>query len=421
MIAEILATGDEIRTGALVDSNSAYLAEKLEEIGVVVQRHTAVGDNTDQLVSTLLEIGSRVDIALVTGGLGPTTDDLSTDAAARAAKVGLRMDVRALADIEAIFKRLQRPLGASNRKQALLPEGAEVLYNPVGTAPGFALTIGRCRFFFMPGVPPEMKKMMTDKVLPRIQALLGTTPPISLIRTIRTFGLPESAVGEQVAGVCAQFPQVQLGLRAKFPEIQVKLYLRGTDGDALGQQMNRAVEWVRNRLGAQVVSDNGDAMEAVVGTQLADRGSTLAVAESCTGGLISHWLTNVAGSSDYFLFSGVTYANAAKVKVLGVSPQTLEREGAVSVETARQMAVGARRLCGADYGLATSGIAGPGGGTPQKPVGTVCIGLATPRSSKGLDFYFPYGKRRMKKKLFAMAALDLLRRSLAGLPERGRA
>ena len=412
MKAEILATGDEIRSGALVDSNSAFIAERLEENGIEVVRHTSVGDDLAILAATLQEIGERVDVAVVTGGLGPTIDDRSAEAAARAAGVAQAFDARAFETVERFFKTFHRPMTASNRKQALLPQGSEVLPNAVGTAPGFSLTIGSCRFFFLPGVPYEMKRMLTEQVVPALLAMQGGVMPHSRVKTITTFGLPESMAGEKVDGVEDAFPGILLGLRAHFPQIQIKLYGRDMDGERLSARLEEAGRWVAGRLGDHVVSIDGASMEAVVGHLLTARSATLAVAESCTGGLVANWLTNVAGSSAYFLLSAVTYANAAKTDVLGVDPRTIDRFGAVSEETAREMAEGARRVAGATYGLATSGIAGPDGGTAEKPVGTVCIGFAGPGAAFGRRFNFSFGRRLMNKKIFAMAALDLLRKEM---------
>ncbi len=412
MEAEILTTGDEIRCGALVDSNSAYIAERLEQHGLTVVRHTSVGDDLAILVATLREIGARADLAVVTGGLGPTTDDLSAQAAAEAAQVQLMLDEHALENVTRFFKKINRPMSESNRKQALLPSGCQVLHNPVGTAPGFVLMIGRCRFYFLPGVPYEMKRMLIDQVIPDIHALKGDTGEHRRVRTITTFGLPESLAGEKMADVERTIPGIKLGLRANFPLIQIKFYGQDTDADRLDRRLDDACRWAAPRLGRHMVSENGEAMEGVVGGLLNEKCATLALAESCTGGLVANWLTNVAGSSGYFLFSGVTYSNAAKIKVLGVRPETLQQYGAVHEETAREMAEGARRVSGATYGLSTSGIAGPDGGTPDKPVGTVCIGFSAPDRSLGRRFTFRFGKRLMNKKIFAMAALDLLRKEL---------
>jgi nicotinamide-nucleotide amidase len=412
MIIEILATGDEIRTGAAIDSNSAHIAQVLEQAGLEAVRHTCVGDDMDLMVSIIKEIGSRADVAVVSGGLGPTSDDITAEAAAKAKGVERVLNRSALDVVENFFKTRKRTMSPSNQKQAMLPEGAEFLNNPIGSAPGFFLKIDRCWFFFVPGVPFEMRRMLSDEVLPRIDKLYGRPDELSLVKTISTFGLTESETGELLDGLSAEFPEITPGFRSKFPEIQVKLYIRGKDDKVLRKILEKASQWILGKLKENIFSMNGRSMEAVVGRLLAEKQATLAVAESCTGGLISHMLTNVPGSSAYFHFSGVTYSNKAKKKVLGVSNEVLQRYGAVHQETVKSMAQGVRRVGGTTYGLATSGIAGPDGGTDEKPVGTLCIGLATPHDVKGFRFFFPFNTRLMNKKIFAMKALDLLRREL---------
>jgi len=414
MNAEILSTGDEIRTGTLVDTNSAYIAQALEGMGVRVSRHLTVGDDLTELVGVLQEIGSRADIAVVTGGLGPTSDDLSAEAAACAAGVPLVFDPEALRRIEAFFDRIGRPMGNNNRKQALLPESAVRIDNPIGSAPGFHLLIGKCRCFFVPGVPLEMKRMLQESVLPTIESLLGSGErPIRMVTTLSSFGYGESMTAEKLTGFEAAFPDIRLGYRAKFPEVQIKLYLEGTDRLRLEARSLEAAGWVKERLDGRVFSDRGESMPEVIGRLLVERGATLAVAESCTGGLISHWITNVAGSSRYFLSAAVTYANEAKTRLLGVSPDLLLRHGAVSEPVVREMAEGVLRMSGADYGLATSGIAGPDGGTPEKPVGLIWIGVSTSKNgTSARSFQFRYANREANKQMFAMTALEMLRRTL---------
>ena len=412
MIIEILATGDEIRTGAAIDRNSAHIAQVLEQVGLEATRHSCVGDDIDMMVSIIKEIGSRADVAVVTGGLGPTSDDITAEAAAKAKGVDLVLNRSALGVVENFFKTRKRAMSPSNKKQAMLPRGAESLNNPVGSAPGFVLKIDRCSFFFVPGVPFEMRLMFSDEVLTRIKKLHGGTDELSLVKTISTFGITESAIGELLFGLSTEFPEIKPGFRSKFPEIQVKLYIRGKDDKVLHKILEKASQSVLGKLEKNIFSMNGSSMEAVVGGFLAEKEETLAIAESCTGGLISHMLTNVPGSSGYFLFSGITYSNEAKKNVLGVSSEVLQQYGAVHEETVKKMAQGARRVAGATYGLATSGIAGPDGGTDEKPVGTVCIGIATPHDVKGFRFFFPFNTRLMNKRIFAVKALDLLRREL---------
>jgi len=412
MQAEILATGDEIRTGAVVDSNSAHIAQELEESAIEVTRHNCVGDDLQALVSVLKEIGQRADIAVVTGGLGPTVDDLTAEAAAKALDVDLVLDEKALASVTAFFENRDRLFSDANRKQALLPVGAACIPNPIGTAPGFRLKIDRCTFFFLPGVPREMHDMLADSVLPYLKRLRGRARELSSVTHITTFGLTEAATGEQLLDFQQHFAGIRLGLRTVFPEIHLRLSAREKNASMLQRGMQDAVRWIQQQLGDKILSTEGKGMQEIVGDLLRHKKATVAVAESCTGGLIAHLLTNVSGSSDYFMLADVTYANAAKIRVLGVSETTLRHNGAVHEETAREMAEGVRRVSGAAYGLATTGIAGPTGGSATKPVGTVCIGLAGADGAFGQRFYFPLDNRAMNKRIFAITALDLLRRKL---------
>ncbi|MBI9083804.1 MAG: CinA family nicotinamide mononucleotide deamidase-related protein [Desulfobacterales bacterium] len=412
MIAEILSTGEEIRCGAVVDTNAAHIARRLEEMGVAVRRHLCVGDGLDAISRALAEMGTRADLVVVTGGLGPTQDDRTAQAAAAAAGVACTMNTAALDAMEAFFNNRGRPMTDANRKQARLPQGADWLANPVGTAPGFRLTMGECRFYFLPGVPREMRRMLETAVLPDLEKRLGQPRSVGRTRTLVTFGLTESATGEQLDGFGSLFPDLGIGFQIRFPEILVRIHGRDGSADRLESRLDEAARWACDRLGERVVSLTGASMAEVVGGLLRGHGATLAMAESCTGGLMAHWLTEVPGSSDYFRFSGVVYANAAKTAVLGVPETILARFGAVSQETARTMAEGARRVAGTDWGLATTGIAGPGGGSAEKPVGTVCIGLAGPHGVDAFRHHFPFGDRDMNKRVFAVTALDRLRRSL---------
>jgi nicotinamide-nucleotide amidase len=412
--AEIISTGDEVLNGATVDSNAAHIAEVLNAAGVAVLRHVTVGDNLSMLADTFGEVGKRVDIVIVTGGLGPTIDDLTSEAAAEASGMSLQMDPLSLAKIEAYFRQRNIPMKDSNRKQALFPEGAEPLENPVGTAPGFSMIIGRARFFFMPGVPYEMKKMLNEQVLPRIKTLQGIDAVPDMTRIISTFGLPESDTGQRLKAFGSCFPDLRLGFQVKYPGILLKVYAGNDAPETMKQRIDAAVEWVCEKIGTYVVSRSGKSLSETVGDLLKADNATLAVAESCTGGLISHMLTNVSGSSNYFLFSGVTYANEAKTCILNVPAEIIETYGAVHEETVKAMASGTRAIVGATYGLATSGIAGPTGGTEDKPVGTVCIGLAGPDGVHAQRRLFTFSRRLMNKQMFAAAALDLLRRHLLG-------
>ncbi|MCD6584932.1 MAG: CinA family nicotinamide mononucleotide deamidase-related protein [Desulfobacteraceae bacterium] len=413
MIAEILSTGDEICLGTVIDSNSAHIALSLDEIGIRVTRHNCVGDDMGELAEILSEIGSRADIAVITGGLGPTIDDLSAAAAAKAVGVDLQLDHDAVKSIESYFAKFSRKMSRSDVKQAMLPVGASPILNTAGTAPGFIFKIGRCRCYFLPGVPREMEKMISQSVVPDILIFQGKPPDdISLRKELSVFGLPEALVDEKLTGFESLFPNVKLGMLARFPVITVKMTGTGKDRVRLADEIEKAVNWSAEKLGDKVFSKDGRSMEGEIAFILYKNKATVGVAESCTGGLISHLLTNVAGSSDYFLFSGVTYSNDAKQTVLGVSEETLQAYGAVSEETVKEMAEGARRVSGATFGLATSGIAGPSGGTVEKPVGTVCIGISTKDTTVAYTFNSPFKERLSNKQIFAICALDLLRKQL---------
>ena len=415
MIAEILSTGDEICSGAIVDSNSAHIAEKLMELDIEVTRHSCVGDDLKALAEILTEIAGRADIAIITGGLGPTKDDLSAEAAAAAAGTHLETSQTAVDYINGFFEKYHRKASASDYKQAMLPHGARPILNARGTAPGFSLIIGKCRCYFMPGIPHEMHAMLAEQVIPDIQTNLQPPDKFQRIRTLSAFGLPEARVNDRMADVSETFANVRYGLLARFPVIYIKLIASGKDPAQLSRDLDAASRWAQEKLGQYIFSTEGHTIEAEVGKMLRDAGATVAVAESCTGGLVADMLTNVAGSSDYFLLSAVTYANAAKTGLLTVPAEVIETNGAVHEETAKLMADGVRRISGATYGIATSGVAGPTGGTDEKPVGTVCIGIAGPDGASGERHHSPFKERTANKQIFAVLALNVLRKKIAAV------
>lgn len=414
LTAQVVSTGDEVLTGAVVDSNSAFVASRLFETGFFVTRHTTVGDDAIRLRDLLAEIGGQSDIAVVTGGLGPTVDDITARAAAEAGGVQLVQNEDALASIESFFRRFNRPMSPSDRKQAFLPEGADAVFNRSGTAPGFTMTIGKCAFFFLPGVPREMKNMMTEMVIPAIDKkhLSGGQRRYFRERQISLFGLSEAEVNQRLAPASETFGDVKLGMLARFPVITVKLSAFGRDPEQMDRRIGAAYRVVEENLGEWIFSGTGKTIEAVVANRLKQQSATVAVAESCTGGMISDRLTDIPGSSGFFLLSAVCYANSAKTGMIGVSPETIGQFGAVSEETAKEMAAGVRRVANAGYGIATTGIAGPDGGTGEKPVGTVCAAVAGPDRIVSKKRIFPFRDRRSNKEIFAHFALDMLRREL---------
>ena len=412
MQAEILSTGDEICQGTFIDTNSAHIAACLNDIGLRVARHQCVGDDIEALTAVFSEIGARADIAIITGGLGPTVDDLSAQAAARAAGVDLVLDRAAENSIKDYFAKFSRTMSPSDIKQAMLPLGAMPILNFWGTAPGFIITLGRCRCYFLPGVPREMEALLGAMVIPDILSFIGKTRNVFIKKELSVFGLPEALVDAKLKGFGDRFPGIKLGMVARFPVITVKMTAQGNDPNHLAEELEKAAEWSARQLDDKVFSFEGRSMEAEVARLLLKQKATLAVAESCTGGLVSHLLTNIAGSSDYFLFSGVTYANQAKQAVLGVSDENLRKFGAVSEQIVREMAEGARRISGAVYGLATSGIAGPSGGSPEKPVGTLCIAVSSQSGTVSRILQSPFKERLSNKQIFAICALDMLRKEL---------
>lgn len=415
MIAEIISTGDEVCFGDIVDSNAAHIAATLSDLNIEVIRHSCVGDDLPSITKILDEVGKRADIAVVTGGLGPTTDDLTAEASARAAGVRLAMNQDAKSYIEKFFAKFSRKMAESDIKQAMLPEGSTIIVNEMGTAPGFILTIGRCRCYFLPGVPREMEQMLVHRVIPDIIVFRGKGKYLSRTFMLSVFGLPEAVVNDRLKGISSIYPEVKLGMLARFPIIFVKLTVSGKDMDFIQDIGEKARAWSLEKLGDTVFSKEGNAMEAEVGALLKKNTATIAVAESCTGGLVSHLLTNVPGISDYFLLSAITYSNQAKKSILSVSSETIEKFGAVHEETVKEMADGIRKISGADFGLAVSGIAGPTGATEGKPVGTVFVGIATSEMTIGHRFQSPFQERLSNKQIFAICALDMLRRELLRL------
>jgi len=413
MIAHILSTGDEVLLGDIVDTNSAFLCSSLKDMGVEVQKITAVRDDVELICSTICEISLNADICLVTGGLGPTQDDVTALACSRASGHKLGINQKALESMKTYFAKRGFALTKDNEKQAMMPAGSQMIVNQNGTAPGFYLKIKNCLFFFMPGVPSEMRIMFEKQIKQILMGQFKLNDDI-LIERLTVFGLPESRVGALLKEFEKKFVHMRMGFRANFPVIEVKIICAVSDKDnkKAKSDIEKARQWAIEQLENKVVSKKGLSIAQEIGHLLTKEKKTLAIAESCTGGLISNMVTDVAGSSDYFLFSGITYSNDAKMNILNVKRETIVEWGAVHEKTALEMAQGARLKAGADFAISTTGIAGPGGGTKEKPVGMVCIGLAGPGVSMAKTYNFLFGDRGRNKKIFAMMALELLRRHL---------
>lgn len=413
MTVALLSIGTELTRGEIANTNASWLAAELTGSGFNVVAVTVVPDDRETVVQAIRRLCAGYRLVIATGGLGPTTDDLTAAAAAEAASLALVKDESALLAIRRRVESRGKAMNAGLEKQAFVPAGAEILPNSNGTAPGFTFQLGDTPIFFLPGVPREMKRMFTEQVLPRVRP---TAPNNTFQARLRTYGLGESAIGQALEGIEAAHPGVTLGYRVHFPEVDVKVHARGSSQAHARELGLRAADEVRARLGDVVYGTEDDSFPSIVGRALRSRGWRLAVAESCTGGLIMHLLTSIP-ASDYLVGGAVTYANSAKSRLLGVFEDTLRGHGAVSGEVAAEMAEGARRLCECDTALAVTGIAGPTGGSAEKPVGTVFWSVTHPGGTVVRTRVFN-GDRDEVQLAAAYAGLDLLRRIAAGLPER---
>jgi nicotinamide-nucleotide amidase len=414
--AVILSTGDEITTGKVVDTNANYLADKLHEIGIDLAAVLTVGDVPDRLEwawRTGIQLG---DVVLSTGGIGPTADDLTTETIARITGRKLFRDQASVDTMRRMFATINRTMPENNLKQADFPEGAEVIPNPLGTAPGFHLPVPDgnrvSHLIVMPGVPREMKPMMENWVVPWLGKNRGTNK-VFAVRIFQTFGISESGLDQAVLGLIKP-EEGRVAFRASFPQISMRITVEGEPGEA-ERKLEELSERVRAKISNHLFAEGDASMEEVVAQLLTKHGIKLAVAESCTGGLIGHRLTNIPGSSKFLLADLVTYSNEMKQSLLGVTDATLASHGAVSEECVREMAAGVRKRVGADVGVATSGIAGPDGGTPDKPVGTVCIALDS-EDVKTSRRYQMRGTRDWVKLLGSQVALDWMRRYALKMP-----
>jgi nicotinamide-nucleotide amidase len=410
--AAIISTGDELTTGRTTDTNAGFIADKLLGLGIDVVAVLTVGDHHDRLRWAWTEAMRLARVVIATGGLGPTADDLTTETVAALLGRPIVHDPEVAERIRELFRLFNRPMPENNLKQAAFPEGAIIVPNGLGTAPGYRVEVGtpedRRHLVVLPGVPREMKPMMTDTVVPWLAELTGAARVGH--RTFQTFGISESGLDEIIAGVPGEG---RWSFRANFPEVSVRVVVRGDDVD---ERLDAFGREVHARLGQYIYGEGDTSMERVVGELLAARGVTVAFAESCTGGLVSHRLTNVPGSSAYFRGGINAYANEVKEKLLGVPAAMLAAHGAVSEEVAGAMAEGARRAVGTDVGVGVTGIAGPDGGTNEKPVGTVCFGLAAEGHPTVTRRYQLWGNREWVKLLSSQIALDWVRRHLLGLP-----
>lgn len=404
---EILSTGDELLTGQVVDANSAWLMDRLWDLGVMVRRKTLVGDDRDDLDAAIRETSGRADVVVMSGGMGPTSDDLTTERVAAVLGVPLELHELSLRTIEERFRRFGRPMTPNNEKQARFPRGAEVIPNRFGTAPGFAVKLGRAEVICLPGVPVEFRGLCEEWVLPRLAARLGDIPAA---RVVKLFGVAESHADHAMRPVMDDPANagVRFGFRAHWPEVHLKWTVPGPDAAARAE---RIAEAVRAIFGDAVWGEGRDELPELVVARLAARRERVGLAESCTGGMLAELVTRVPGASAVLDLGVVAYANGMKEKVVGVPAALLEAHGAVSEPVARALAEGVRRSAGAHWGIGITGIAGPTGGTPEKPVGTVHLALAGPSGTEHVQRLFR-GDRERIRRLAAYEALNLLRIAL---------
>lgn len=421
LTATLLTIGDELSRGEIIDSNAAFLGSELTALGVYVRKRVGCNDRLEDIVAALDEAAQTGSLIVASGGLGPTSDDLTVDAVS--AWLGVQPVQEPVHEERMRRRFIERnfAITPNNLRQVRIPSGATVLANRTGAAPGFAVQKGEVRAFFMPGVPKEMKPMFIEQAIPLVRQLLP--PTVTMRRIYRTLGLGESHVDHRLADLLdatearrhAQQVAVTIHYRLAFPEVLVTLLARGEQADEVEAALAVLDEEVRRRLGHALYGTGEDELSAVVGRALLDRGQTLATAESCTGGMIGQTLTAVPGSSAYYLGGIVAYDNSVKRGVLGVSESTLTEHGAVSEACVRQMAESVRKLLGTTYGVAVSGIAGPGGGTQDKPVGTVWLAASSPERTLCRLIQWP-GDREQVRKIATAAALNLVHKLM--FPER---
>jgi nicotinamide-nucleotide amidase len=409
MLAEIITIGDEILIGQIVDTNSAFIAQQLNAIGLRVKQISSVSDDREHILTALAEAKSRADVILITGGLGPTKDDITKKTLAEYFNVGLVENKDALANVEAIFMRIRGTLANMldiNRQQALVPQNCEVILNKNGTAPGMWFNVDDKIYMSMPGVPHEMMYMMEDSVIPKLKATLKL--PVIVHKTILTSGEGESYLAKRIEDIEDELPPyIKLAYLPKLGQVRLRLSGYGQDEAALKHEVDAFADQIIARVSNVVIAQEDITLEKAILNRMEAAGLTLSVAESCTGGYISHLITQHPGSSKVFLGGGVTYSNELKESLLGVKHETLEQHGAVSGETVTGMVEGAIKHFKSDYAIAVTGIAGPDGGTEEKPVGTVWIGVSNGEKTQIKKFTF--GNKRVQNiERSAISALSML-------------
>jgi nicotinamide-nucleotide amidase len=414
MGVELLTIGTELLLGQIVDTNASWMSQRLAEAGIDVFYKSTVGDNWGRIEAAIRLAMSRAEVVIMTGGLGPTEDDLTREVLAAVLDRPLGLDPAILTHIQERFAKRRVAMPGNNRKQAMVPAGAEVLHNPRGTAPGLLIRHAERIFVCMPGVPSEMKPMMLEQVIPQIREACGIRGRI-VSRILKSCGISESTLDERIGDYFREMRNPTIGVLAHMGEIHVRMTCKGEDPAEIGRMLDELEGKIRERLGHLIFGRDDERLETVVGRLLRERGATLALAESCTGGLLASRLTDIPGSSDYLERGVVAYSASAKRQLLQVPAECIARAGVVSGEVARAMAAGVRRQAGTSFGLATTGVAGPTGGTSETPVGAVWVALAWEGGDGAREFRL-LGEREQVKFRAAQMALEMLRRHLLGVP-----
>lgn len=410
MIAELISTGSELLLGQVVNTNAQYISARLAELGINLFFQTTVGDNRVRMEKAISTALARADIVITTGGLGPTLGDITKEVSSGVFGRKLTLHEESLKRIQAMFAYRGVEMTENNIRQAMIPEGAIVLPNNRGTAPGVVMEEGHKVIINLPGPPYEMQGMFEDAVVPYLTAKYGLKQVI-YSRVLRCFGLGESSLEEEIKDLLKQQSNPTIALLAREREIHIRLTALADDVAQAHSMLGSLEEVIRTRIGQHIFATDDDTLAKVVGDLLVERKYKIACAESCTGGMIAAMFTDVPGSSAYFVQGAVTYTNEAKINLLKVKENTIRQHGAVSEQTAREMAEGVRSLAGTDVGLSVTGIAGPGGATEEKPVGLVYIGVAMPDATSVYKYVFS-GDRSSVRLYAAKTALDLLRRNL---------
>ena len=410
MRGELIFVGTELLLGQIVNTNAAYLGENLASLGVDIYHSSVVGDNLDRIKEAIQTALGRSELVLVTGGLGPTFDDITREGIAAAIGRELVYEPRVMAQIEEHFRRVKHPILPIHRRQAyILSEECQVALNPIGSAPGLIIEVGGKWIIAMPGVPREMERMCEDTIFLWIAERAGKG--VIKSKVLKVCGMGESGVANELQEIVKPLTNPTIAFLAKPNEVSVRITAKASDSDEASKMIAVVADKIKEKLGENIFGEDDQTMEQTVGSLLSAQHSTLAIAESCTGGLISDRITDIPGSSSYFQGTVVAYSNQIKLDLLGVSIADLDQHGAVSPPVAIQMAQGVRNLSKADYGLGITGIAGPTGATPQKPVGLVYVGLASQHGAYSREFRF-VGDRVIIKRRASQMALDMLRREL---------